>query len=204
MRARMALAYADIDYEVREVVLRDKPPSMLKLSPKGTVPVLLLGETVLEESIDIVDWALRQHDPEGWRDYEAGTLAKMEALTLRCEAEFKPCLDRYKYADRHPQHSQLDYRQEAEVFLRELEHQLAAQPGESRFLFGPRMSYADVAIFPFIRQFAHVDAPWFETSAYLHLQTWLTELKGSALFLSIMKKYPQWHEGDAATLFSES
>ena len=209
MRARMALAYANIDYQVREVVLRDKPPSMLELSSKGTVPVLCLGErlqgeSILDESIDIFDWALGKHDPDGWCDYDAATLAEMKALTLRCDMDFKSCLDYYKYADRHPQRSQLDYRQEAGVFLGELEHLLAAQPAEPRFLFGPRMSYADVAIFPFIRQFAHVDLPWFETAAYPHLQTWLTEFKNSALFLSIMKKYPQWQEGDAVTLFSES
>lgn len=196
IRARMALAYANIDYEVREVVLRDKPPSMLALSPKGTVPVLQLRGLMLDESIDIFNWALDQHDPQGWRDYDQPTLEEMAALVEHCENDFKPKLDRYKYADRHPQRSQLDYRRECEPFLQTLEQCLL----DHFYLFGTRLSYADVALFPFIRQFAHVDKAWFDSAAYPGLQRWLQDLLGSELFLSVMTKHPQWREGDAVVL----
>lgn len=198
IRARMSLAYAKIDYEAREVVLRDKPSSMLDLSPKGTVPVLQLGELVLDESIDIVDWALSRKDPDGWLNYDAASLAEMAALVRRCDFDFKPSLDRYKYADRHPERTIVDYRSEGEAFLQALEDRLASQSEEDGYLFGARPSYADVAVFPFIRQFAHVDRDWFQTSPYSQLRRWLDAWLESDLFLSVMQKYPQWHEADSA------
>jgi glutathione S-transferase len=204
MRARMALAYANIDYEVREVVLRDKPECLLQLSSKGTVPVMHLDQLVLEESIDIIDWALSRHDPLGWRGYDDTTLANMRALVDRCETEFKPSLDRYKYADRYPERSRPEHRRACEIFIQSLEDRLAQQTGEHRYLFGSRMSYADVAIMPFIRQFSLVDSSWFDASSYPGLQQWLQGLLRSELFLSTMKKYSQWHEGDPVELFSQN
>jgi glutathione S-transferase len=200
IRARMALAYAKINYEVREVVLRDKPPAMLELSAKGTVPVMLLGDVTLDESIDIFHWALDQHDPAGWRDYEQATLDEMSVLVESCESDFKPRLDRYKYADRHPQHSQASYRQACELFLQSLERRLTRQAEADRYLFGARLSYADVALFPFIRQCAYVDKAWFDGAPYPCLQRWLQNLLDSELFVSVMMKRPQWHEGDAVVL----
>jgi glutathione S-transferase len=163
---------------------------------------MCVDQLVLEESIEILDWALSQHDPQGWRDYDDSTLANMRALVNRCETEFKPSLDRYKYADRYPERSRLDYRREGELFIQSLEDRLAQQAGEHRYLFGTRMSYADVAIVPFIRQFAQVDGNWFDTASYPGLRQWLSELLRSELFLSIMQKYSQWHEGDPVEIFS--
>ena len=196
MRTRMALAHAGINYEVREVVLRDKPPSMLELSPKGEVPVLLLEGEVIDESIDIMRWALPKQDE--WLDFTPEQLAAMDDLIARCESDFKLWLDRYKYADRHPEYTEEYSRGQGERFLSELEKRLQ----EGNYLFGPRLSFADIALMPFVRQFAHVDLKWFESCDYTKLRQWLEELKASELFLSIMKKYPQWQEGDEVTLFS--
>lgn len=196
MRARMALRYAELNCELREVVLRDKPPSMLEYSPKGEVPVLVLAGEVIDESLDVMRWALAQRDPDGWCAVEPEATAQ---LVARFDEEFKPILDRYKYSDRHPERTQRDYRDEASPYLYELDERLRNQV----FLMGPEMSFADVALFPFIRQFAHVDKAWFDKSEYLNLVTWLNSLLESDLFLSVMRKYPQWHEGDELTLFIE-
>ncbi len=191
MRARMALAYAGIAYEVREVVLRDKPQSMLDLSPKGTVPVLKINDRVIDESIEIVDWALQQTDSQGWRDYPKDTLVLMQELIDCCETDFKPALDGYKYT-REPD-TALTHRNQACRFLAILEQQLAQHAhARDTYLVGDRVSYADIAIFPFVRQFAHVDINWFNTTAFPLLQRWLAVLKASELFLDIMHKYQQW------------
>lgn len=197
MRARMALAHAGVNYEVREVVLRDKPPSMLELSPKGEVPVLKVQDQVIDESIDIMRWALTEQDE--WLDFDSKQLADMNQLVDKCDFDFKLWLDRYKYADRHPEYTQAYCREQGERFLRELEARLQ----EEDYLFGSHLSFADVALMPFVRQFAHVDLNWFERSKYIKLRAWLEGMKASALFKSIMTKYPQWHEGDAVKLFSE-
>ena len=110
---------------------------------------------------------------------------------------FKQQLDRYKYADRYPQHPAGHYRAQAGGFLKQLDDRL----GRNAWLLGERMTVADVAIFPFVRQFAHVDKPWFEQTPWTHLQRWLDRLIQSELFAVVMKKYPQWHEGDAPLLF---
>ena len=194
MRARMALRYAGLNCELREVVLRDKPQSMLEYSPKGEVPVLVVGDEVIDESIDVMHWALNQNDPEGWL-----APSGMQALIARFDEEFKPILDRYKYADQYPERSQLEYREEASPHLNELDVRLQ----NSEFLMSSELSFADVALFPFIRQFAHVDKAWFDASLYTALVLWLNTLLESPLFLSVMKKYPQWHAGDEVTYFIE-
>lgn len=198
MRARMGLRAAGQVCELREVVLRDKPGEMVEASPKATVPVLVLPDgDVVDESLDIMLWALRQHDPENWLRPEAGTLADMIKLIAQCEAEFKPHLDRYKYTNRYEEADPQTHRSEAEKFLAVLENRL----GGSAFLFGSRVALADFAIAPFIRQFANTDKVWFDASPYPKLQAWLEEFLSSESFMSVMTKYPQWQPGDEPVIF---
>jgi glutathione S-transferase len=188
MRARMALWAANIQLEVREVSLRDKPAHLLQISPKGTVPVLQLPEgTVLEQSLDIMQWALAQNDPQGWLNADRDAVSRLIAIN---DGDFKKALDRYKYPERYPEQSQDFYRQQGEQFLQLLETALL----QHRFLLGDAASMADVAIFPFIRQFAAVDAEWFAGSAYAQLRVWLDAWLESALFAEVMQKFPTYIE----------
>ena len=187
MRARMALKYAGIEFEIREISLREKPQSMLKVSPKGTVPVLILTDgTVLEQSLDIMDWALQQQDVAGW----LSDAAAAAALIDENDGSFKLALDQYKYAVRFPEQPAEVYRMQGEIFLRKLELMLV----ETRFLSGDQVTLADIAIFPFIRQFASVDAAWFETAPYPKLRAWLQGLTSAELFQSIMEKQPTYFD----------
>ncbi len=184
----MTLNYAGIRLEHREVLLRDKPAAMLDASAKGTVPILALPDgTIIDESVDVMNWALEQRDDDHWwqDDFAVQTTQLVEENDLI----FKQHLDHYKYADRHP-HPQVHYRTEAEKFLRQLEEKLQSR----RYLMDEQMKYSDVAIFPFIRQFAFVDKPWFDQSPYPKLQNWLQSFLDSILFTSAMKKYPRWQE----------
>lgn len=184
MRARMALSVAGVAVEVCEIALRDKPAHMLQVSPKGTVPVLVLQDgTVIEQSLDIMLWALQQHDPEGWLN---ANHAQAMQWVAHNDGDFKQALDRYKYSERYPQYSQVEYRARGEIYLQQLENALQAQP----YLLGQQASVADVAIFPFIRQFAAVDAAWFSQSPYVALARWLEGWVQSDLFINIMQKYP--------------
>jgi glutathione S-transferase len=194
MRARLALAVSGQTCRLREVVLRDKPSQMLEISPKATVPVLQLEDgTVLEESRDIMDWALGRSDPENWL---AGDVAAMRALVDECDGPFKQALDRYKYPNRYDLPDGLEHRAKGLVFLEKLNALLDGKPN----LFG-EASYADAAIFPFVRQFANTDRAWFDGLDLPNLQRWLaTHLEGP-LFASIMLKYAQWHLGDEEPLF---
>jgi glutathione S-transferase len=188
MRARMALWAAKIQVEVREVSLRDKPAQLLQISPKGTVPVLQLPDsTVLEQSLDIMWWALTQHDPQGWLNTDRDAAAHL--ITIN-DGDFKKALDRYKYPERYPEQAQSFYRQQGEQFLQLLETALQ----QHRFVLDESASMADVAIFPFIRQFAAVDAEWFAGSAYPQLRAWLNGWLESALFAQIMQKFPTYIE----------
>lgn len=185
MRARMALQYAGIDVEIREISLRDKPQHMIALSPKATVPVLVLpNETVIDESLAIMFWALNQQDTDGWLETD---LAAAKALIQTNDGWFKKALDTYKYADRHPEKTQAEHRDVGGVFLQQLTNLLQHQDG----LCGRLPSLADIAIFPFIRQFKGVDSQWFE-HAYPTLNEWLTSLTQSDLFNSIMQKHPTY------------
>ncbi len=189
MRARMALKYAGIDVEIREISLRDKPKQMIALSPKATVPVLVLTDgRVIDESLDIMNWALGQQDKDGWRQID---LDAAKALIAENDGSFKQSLDAYKYAERHPEKTPEEHRQDGEVFLAKLESRLSAH-GDG--LFGRLPTMADVAIFPFIRQFKGVDSQWFESSPYPKLNSWLNSLITSDLFISIMKKHPTYIE----------
>jgi glutathione S-transferase len=194
MRARLALSVAQLDIRVREVVLRDKPAAMLKASPKGTVPVLVLpnGE-VVDESLDVMRWALAEADPKGWLSADA---AETDALIAQNDGPFKRALDRYKYPNRYEDEGAdpVENRDAGLAILESLSEQIADHGGQ---LFGPASTLADMAIFPFVRQFAHIDLDWWETAAPGPVKTWLAGHKDSARFRAIMAKYPQWAPGAA-------
>ena len=186
MRARMALKYADIAVEIREIELKNKPAEMLKVSPKATVPVLVLGDgTVIEQSLDIMLWALQKQDKEGWLN---GDSALTQQLITENDSSFKQALDKYKYAIRFPEQSAQVNRAQGEVFLQKLEALLSQSP----FLLSNQISLADIAIFPFIRQFSGVDSIWYESAPYPQLKVWLSTLVESELFTKIMQKQPAY------------
>ena len=196
IRARMALAYSGINVELREIVFRDKPQAMLEASSKGTVPTLILtsGE-VIDESSDVMYWALSKNDPNQWLPTEY--IKPIETLIKDNDNQFKYYLDRYKYFERYPEQPQAAYRQQAEVFLRNYEDRLT----QHSFLLGQVISLADIAIFPFIRQFAFVNKSWFEQAPYPKLNQWLESFLSHSLFLSVMHKYPVWQSGDQPATF---
>jgi glutathione S-transferase len=193
MRARLAVASADVKVQLREVVLRDKPDEFLAASPSATVPCLQNGAQIIDESFDIMLWALRKSDPEGWLDMpEAGL-----ALIADCDGAFKTALDRYKYSSRHGDVEIDAERRKAGVFLHRLEAQLAGND----WLYGDAPRLADMAILPFVRQFAHVDLAWFTAQPWPNVIGWLEAFKASGRFTAIMTRYPQWQAGDAPVIF---
>ena len=197
MRARLGLLFAELQVELREITLKSKPPHMLAISPKGTVPVLKLPDgQVIEESREILEWALNQQDPSGLLTVDT---AQAGRLIDRNDNEFKHWLDRYKYADRHPEMGQSDYRQKGEVFLQVLEDLLADQP----YLLGDKISIVDIGIMPFVRQFAHVDRQTFYALPYPKLQQWLKNWLEHPVFLQAMTKFEPWQEGDKVVVFPE-
>ena len=192
IRARLALATSGICYELREVSLKNKPAEMLAASPKGTVPVLVLpGGQVIDESLDIMRWALAQNDPDGWL---IPALDDMFALIANNDGKFKHALDRYKYPNRYPLESDgeahtfaLAQRLDASYWLQTLESRLSQ--GWQVWLCGPQPSLADMAILPFVRQFAHTDAAWFAAQPWPLLQAWLAGFQTSSLFGAAMAKH---------------
>ncbi len=188
MRARLALAVAHVSVELREIVLRDKPAAMLALSAKGTVPVLQLGDgTVIDESRDVMHWALAQSDPQNWR--RAEDAAATAALIDQNDGPFKHWLDRSKYFERYPEQPQDDYRAEAERILAEWEQRLQQHGGG---LLRPEPGLADFALLPFVRQYAHSDDAHWESRPFPGLQAWLTRFEASELYRRIMPKWPLW------------
>ncbi|AZF15978.1 glutathione S-transferase [Pseudomonas sp. R3-18-08] len=181
MRARLALRYSGVAVQIIEVSLKAKPAEMLALSPKGTVPVLSVEGRVIEESLEIMQWALAQNDPGDWR--LQGNPAVL-ALIAENDDLFKHHLNRYKYAERYPQQPMEHYRAEGEVFLQRLEDLLA----DREYLLAAHMSLADAAIVPFVRQFAHVDREWFAGTPYPRLQAWIQRILESPLFIAVMAK----------------
>jgi len=181
MRARLALRYSGVAVRIIEVSLKAKPAEMLALSPKGTVPVLSVEGRVIEESLEIMQWALAQHDPDDW--LLQGDPAVL-ALIAENDQVFKHHLNRYKYAERYPEQPMEHYRAEGEVFLQKLEGLLA----EREYLLAEHLSLADAALAPFVRQFAHVDREWFAGTAYDRLQAWLHRFLESPLFTAVMAK----------------
>ncbi len=185
MRARMALRYSGVAVDIVEVSLKAKPAEMLALSSKGTVPVLSVDGEVIDESLAIMRWALAQHDPQDW-------LLEADPVGQACIAElieqndqvFKVHLNRYKYAERYPEQPMEVYRAEGEVFLRRLDVLLEGRD----YLLAEHPSLADVALMPFVRQFAHVDREWFAQTPHVRLQAWLQRFLLSDLFISVMQK----------------
>ena len=199
MRARLALNSSKLGVELREIILRDKPEHMLEVSPKGTVPVMILPQgKVIDESLDVMLFALGQNDPEQLLDPDVANLDEMLSLISEFDGPFKTALDRYKYANRHENVDVDDERKIASEHLMELEALLVKGEG---YLFGDRISLADLAIFPFVRQFANVDKDWFDNQPWPNLTKALDSFVSSDRFLSIMEKYPKWKEGDQATYF---
>lgn len=177
--------------QLREILLRDKPVEMLNISSKGTVPVLQLADgQVIDESLDVMFWALEQVDPLNLLEQQ--TLSHSKALVDINDHQFKPCLDRYKYAVRFPEQTEQVYREQCVFFLKQLDDLLIKNP----YLFGEKLCLADIAIFPFIRQFASVDRRWFDSSDYINLREWLQRLLDSELFTSVMNKYKPWLENE--------
>ena len=201
MRARMAIAAAGLRVELREVVLKDKPASLRAYSAKATVPVLVLPDGhVVDESLDIMSWAARYARYGPYIDYLDGydEDKSRELITLN-DGEFKLLLDRYKYADRHPQQSMRDYRDLALVFIKQLDKQLDA----NTFLVCHEPRFVDIAIFPFVRQFAMVDYPWFLSCCdFPHVQWWLSFWLAHPLFSLAMNKYAKWQEHSEGVIFS--
>lgn len=188
MRARMGLVGAEIEHEHREIIFRDKPAHMLKISPKGTVPVLSLPNgRVIDESLDIMLWALEQNDQHRWLD---GARIDMFNLIERNDTTFKALLDRYKYPNRYPDEDCTNARDDAAKILSDLDQRIKV----NGVLSGEQTTIADIAIFPFIRQFAHVDRDWFYAQDLPSLQKWLKEHLESALFTTIMEKREIWAE----------
>lgn len=197
MRARLALAASGEPCELREVVLKNKPAEMLAVSPKGTVPVLVLSDaTVLEQSLDIMLWALRRNDPMRWLEPDTGTLDDMLALVATCDNGFKPQLDRYKYPGRFGD-SSAGARELGAQFLLKLEARLTG----SGQLFGARAALADAAVMPFVRQFAMVEPAWFESQPWPLLRTWLAGWTALPLFERAMWKYAPWVPGETGVVY---
>ncbi len=198
MRARLAIAATDISVELREVILRDKPDEMLEVSPKGTVPVLVLEDkAVIDESRDIMEWALAKADKLGWKSFSGEVLVDMDSLIDESDGPFKAALDAYKYGSRD---DAIDTSIECGLgaeFMMKLNGMLEGQA----YLFGDKFSFADGAILPFVRQFAHVDREWFWSQDWPNVITWLESFLDSAQFKSIMTKYPQWKTEDAGVKF---
>ncbi len=191
MRARLAISVSGQQVELREVLLRDKAQAFLDTSPTATVPCLDTGDEVIDESFDIMIWALRQNDPEGWLKMPDEGFD----LVTRADGPFKTALDRYKYHTRYEGVDAKDEREKASAFLQELDERLLDDG-----LFGPT-TLADMAILPFVRQFSFVDKAWFDAQDWPNLSRWLEAFLASDRFAAIMGKYAIWQPSDAPTRF---
>jgi glutathione S-transferase len=198
LRARLALLASGTVCELREVVLARKPPALLLASPKGTVPVLVQPDgAVLEQSLDIMLWALRRHDPQHWLPTSAADMKQAMALIAHNGGDFKANLDRYKYPSRYDLPDGLAHRTQGAQFLQTLDAQLSVQG----FLHGGHFGLLDAAIAPFVRQFAHTDPAWFASQAWAALQQWLTGFEASDIYHGVMDKVPAWVDGQARVFF---
>ncbi len=193
IRARLALTCSGVKVELREIRLRDKPQAFLQTSASGTVPTLRLADKVFDESLDIMIWALEQNDPhrlldmpqEGWD------------LITKNDGPFKAALDHTKYATRYPDINQATERMKAASYLVGLDKRLAGRS----WLFGDRPTLADLALLPFVRQFAYIDREWFDAQEWPNLIAWLDRFLESEAFINVMHKYAPWAEGDAPLWF---
>lgn len=197
MRARLALLASGIRCEMREIALSQKPDSMLAVSPKGTVPVLVLKDKVLEESLDIMHWAMAQSDPQCWSTAGQSNDAQAQAWVRSCDDEFKKNLDRYKYPNRYALSDGLAHRDMGAQFLLKLNAQLEKTP----YLMGGDWCWVDAAIAPFVRQFARTDRDWFDAQAWSALKVWLENFEQSPAYLEVMHKFKVWHQGAKPVAF---
>lgn len=204
MRARLAIMASKTKLEHREIVLRNKPMEMLQASPKGTVPVLLLPESdgedelqVIDESLEIALWAAHRNDPLGLLTANGMNLEDMLPIIETYDGPFKRHLDHFKYGEKYPGENPLDHAQAGAVHLNRLDDQLANQ----RYMFGDELSFADLMILPFVRQFAGVDRDWFYEEDWPHIIRWLTEFLESDLYMSVMEKCKPWKAGDEVVWF---
>ena len=195
IRARLAICYAGIKTQHREILLRDKAKEFLLLSSSKTVPTLVLDDQVLDESYDIMLWALDKNDPEDWRIMP--TIGN--DLIAQADGPFKDALDKTKYASRYPEEDMIKNRQKAADFLFILDLML-----KESYLFGSRATLADMAILPFVRQFAFIDKYWFDSQPWPNLDRWLNDFLLSKLFTESMQKYARWHPADEIIYFPAS
>jgi glutathione S-transferase len=201
MRARLALQASGVAVELREILLQDKPAALLQASPKGTVPVLVLQDgRVLEQSLDIMRWALQQHDPLGWLPHCAAGLSEALACIATNDGPFKQALDRYKYPARFALADGLAHRAAGALVLQGWEQRLQHQP----FLSGAQWGLPDAAIAPFVRQFAHTDTAWFAAQGWPALALWLDAFERSAAFEVTMKKVNVWSPGQAPEMLARA
>jgi len=194
MRARLAILVAGVTVEIREILLRDNPAEFLATSPSGTVPCLRTADSVYDESLDIMVWALQQRDPKGLMNMPDDGWALIKAN----DGPFKAALDHTKYIARYPNLDLETERENASMHLRTLDRQLAGQS----FLYGDKMTIADLAILPFIRQFAHIDRTWFDAQSWTNLLAYLDRFLASDLFARAMEKRKTWAIGDDPTYFA--
>ena len=193
IRARLAIQASGIEVELREVVLRDKPPDFLASSPKGTVPIIVNANEVVEESLDIMLWALSMSDPKGWLKMpDAGY-----EWIARNDGPFKTALDHTKYSVRYPQLNPHFEREKAKKFL----HDLDTQIGSNMWIFGKNCTLADMAILPFVRQFSNINNNWFSSQNWQNIHRWLTAFLHSNKYNSVMIKYDKWIAGDSIISF---
>ncbi len=197
MRARMVLLHSKIQCEIREIKLSNKPKEMLAISPKGTVPVLILENgDILDESLDVMLWAIEQGNLRNL--FNSGKKEILDLIKIN-DGEFKDAIDRYKYSSLYPEKPMIEYRKMGELFLEKIESYLE----KNKFIFGKNISLADLAIFPFIRQFCRVDIDWFNSSLFKKIKEWTLFFEGSENFIDIMRKIKPWTTGDKPTLFLE-
>lgn len=198
MRARLAIAASGIGVQLREILLRDKPAAFIAASPKATVPVLVADDgQVLEESRDIMFWALGQHDPDNWLACWHEDKAGVEAFLDELDGSFKTHLDRYKYDSRYEGEDAIQHRTAGAVFLAQIDGRLAAQPAIS----GPAAGLMDYASLPFVRQFRIADPAWFDQQDWPYLHKWLQDFLAADRFAAIMTKYAPWQDGEAGVPF---
>ena len=197
MRARMVLLHSKIQCEIREIKLSNKPKEMLAISPKGTVPVLILENgDILDESLDVMLWAIEQGNLRNL--FNLGKKEILDLIKIN-DGEFKDAIDRYKYSSLYPEKPMIEYRKMGELFLEKIESYLE----KNKFIFGKNISLADLAIFPFVRQFCRVDIDWFNSSLFKKIKEWTLFFEGSENFIDIMRKIKPWTTGDKPTLFLE-
>ncbi|MFT6330032.1 MAG: glutathione S-transferase [Bermanella sp.] len=198
MRARLAIFRSKQAVELRDVKLTNKPAAMLVASAKGTVPILVVSpKQVIDESLDVMLWTLGKSDPANLLLQSASKLPDLLAFIAVYDLEFKPCIERYKAAKRYHETNVEACRKACEAYIQDLEQRLS----EHDYIFGEHESIADIAIFPFIRQFAKVERQWYVQSSYPNLKRWLNRYLQSGMFNKVMTLYPIWEEGNEAVVF---